>query len=89
MFDFCLEGYKSDNQYKNIFTYVKDNSYYKVSIPDSITGGTEITGLWLIYCEYYENNTLVGTAIISLKDSKNIKNDIRVAIEKIKYLNDN
>ena len=24
MFDFCLEGYKTDTQYKNIFTYVKN-----------------------------------------------------------------
>lgn len=89
MFDFCLEGYKTDTQYKNIFTYVKDASYYKISIPDSIIGGAEITGLWAIYCEYYENNTLIGSAIVSMKNSKNIKEDIKAAIEKIKSLNDN
>lgn len=89
MFDFCLEEYKPDNQYKNIFTYVKDNSYYKISIPDTINGGAEITGLWLVYCEYYENYTLVGSAIISMKNSKNIKNDIKLTIEKIRHLNDN
>ena len=89
MFDFCLEGYKTDTQYKNIFTYAKGSSYYKISIPSTIIGGVEITGLWLVYCEYYENNTLLGSAVISMKDSKNIKNDIEAAIEKIKDLNGN